>query len=162
MTRAPGRVVPFARVQIVQSEEGGAISRINVREGDLVQAGDLLVELDTVQLVAGVSEARACRRARKPDGAHRCRAVRQGVELPCLPQRLSRIHRQSAPAIQSPPGRAAPVLAGTLRPRALAQANSCGVKEAAPRRSTSAGGMVASACASHSTARCESVCKGVT
>lgn len=58
VTRAPGRVVPFARVQVVQSEEGGAIARIHVREGDLVTAGQLLVELDTVQLVAGVAEAR--------------------------------------------------------------------------------------------------------
>lgn len=59
VTRAPGRVVPFARVQIVQSEEGGAISAINVREGDRVTRGQLLVELDTVQLRAGVEEARA-------------------------------------------------------------------------------------------------------
>ncbi|MGB3165560.1 MAG: HlyD family efflux transporter periplasmic adaptor subunit [Alteraurantiacibacter sp.] len=59
VTRAPGRVVPYARVQVVQSEEGGAIAQIHVREGDLVKAGDLLVELDTVQLTAGVGEARA-------------------------------------------------------------------------------------------------------
>ncbi|QZH75020.1 MAG: HlyD family efflux transporter periplasmic adaptor subunit [Erythrobacter sp.] len=58
VTRAPGRVVPFARVQVVQSEEGGAIARILVREGDRVTAGQLLVELDTVQLVAGAEEAR--------------------------------------------------------------------------------------------------------
>ncbi len=59
VTRAPGKVVPFARVQIVQSEEGGAISAIHVREGDLVTAGELLVELDTVKLTASVEEARA-------------------------------------------------------------------------------------------------------
>ena len=59
VTRAPGRVVPFARVQVVQSEEGGAISQIHVREGDQVTAGQLLVELDTVQLTAGTEEARA-------------------------------------------------------------------------------------------------------
>ncbi len=59
VTRAPGKVVPFARVQIVQSEEGGAISAIHVREGDLVTAGQLLVELDTVKLTASVEEARA-------------------------------------------------------------------------------------------------------
>ena len=59
VTRAPGRVVPFARVQVVQSEEGGSISRIAVREGDRVTKGQLLVELDTVQLEAGVREARA-------------------------------------------------------------------------------------------------------
>ena len=59
VTRAPGRVVPYARVQIVQSEEGGAISAINVREGDKVRAGELLVELDTTKLGAAVEETRA-------------------------------------------------------------------------------------------------------
>lgn len=59
VTRAQGRVVPFARVQVVQSEEGGAIREIFVREGDRVKAGQLLVELDPVQLAAGVEEARA-------------------------------------------------------------------------------------------------------
>jgi adhesin transport system membrane fusion protein len=59
VTRAPGRVVPYARVQIVQSEEGGAISAINVREGDEVREGELLVELDTVKLIAAVEESRA-------------------------------------------------------------------------------------------------------
>jgi adhesin transport system membrane fusion protein len=59
VTRAPGRVVPFARVQIVQSEEGGVIGAIHVREGDRVKRGELLVELDTVKLTAAVAEARA-------------------------------------------------------------------------------------------------------
>ncbi len=59
VTRAPGRTIPYARVQIVQSEEGGAISAIHVREGDLVTQGQVLVELDTVQLTAAVEEARA-------------------------------------------------------------------------------------------------------
>lgn len=59
VTRAPGRVVPFARVQIVQSEESGAISAIYVREGDRVEKGELLVKLGTVKLVAAVEEARA-------------------------------------------------------------------------------------------------------
>lgn len=59
VTRAPGRVVPYERVQVVQSEEGGAISAIHVREGDRVMAGQLLVELDTVQTEAGVEETRA-------------------------------------------------------------------------------------------------------
>ncbi|MCP5397077.1 MAG: HlyD family efflux transporter periplasmic adaptor subunit [Sphingomonadaceae bacterium] len=59
VTRAPGKVIPFARVQVVQSEEGGSIGAIHVREGDRVTAGQLLVELDTVQLTASVTEARA-------------------------------------------------------------------------------------------------------
>lgn len=58
VTRAPGRVVPFARVQIVQSEQDGAITDIAVREGEQVKEGQLLIELDTVQLEAAVREAR--------------------------------------------------------------------------------------------------------
>lgn len=59
VTRATGKVVPFARIQVVQSEEGGAITAIHVREGDRVKAGQLLVELDTVQLSARAEETRA-------------------------------------------------------------------------------------------------------
>lgn len=58
VARAPGRVVPFARVQVVQSEQDGAIARIAVREGARVKAGDLLIALDTVQLETAVREAR--------------------------------------------------------------------------------------------------------
>lgn len=58
VTRAPGTVVPFARVQIVQSEQGGSIAQIAVREGETVKAGQMLVELDKVQLEAGLREAR--------------------------------------------------------------------------------------------------------
>lgn len=58
VTRAPGRVVPFARVQVVQSEQDGAITQIAVREGEQVKQGQLLVALDSVQLEAAVREAR--------------------------------------------------------------------------------------------------------
>ena len=58
VTRAQGRVVPFARVQVIQSEQDGAISNIAVREGETVSAGQLLIELDKVQLEAAVREAR--------------------------------------------------------------------------------------------------------
>lgn len=57
VTRAPGKVVPFSRIQIVQSEQDGAISAIGVREGETVSAGQALIELDRVQLEAGLREA---------------------------------------------------------------------------------------------------------
>ena len=58
VTRAPGKVVPFSRVQIVQSEQDGAIASIAVREGEAVEQGQTLIELDRVQLEAGLNEAR--------------------------------------------------------------------------------------------------------
>ena len=59
ISRAPGQVIPTARVQIIQSLDGGKITEIRVREGDRVKGGELLVVLDKVKLAAGVEEARA-------------------------------------------------------------------------------------------------------
>ena len=59
ITRAPGKVVPIARIQLIQSADGGVISEIRVREGDRVTRGQLLMTLDKVKIVAGVTEARA-------------------------------------------------------------------------------------------------------
>ncbi|NBB23637.1 HlyD family efflux transporter periplasmic adaptor subunit [Porphyrobacter sp. SLTP] len=57
ITRAPGTVIPIGRVQIVQSVNGGEIARINVREGDQVRRGQVLVVLSKVREAAAVEEA---------------------------------------------------------------------------------------------------------
>lgn len=59
ITRAPGTVVPSARVQIVQSPEGGVIKQMLVREGDRVRKGQLLVTLEKVSQTAAVAESTA-------------------------------------------------------------------------------------------------------
>lgn len=59
ITRAPGKVIPIGKVQIIQSADGGVISQIRVREGDEVKRGQLLVVLDKVKLQAAVDESRA-------------------------------------------------------------------------------------------------------
>lgn len=56
VSRAPGQVIPTGRVQIIQSSDGGVIADINVREGDRVQKGQILVMLDQVKIKAAVSE----------------------------------------------------------------------------------------------------------
>lgn len=59
ITRARGEVIPSGRIQIVQSEEGGTIRELLVREGDRVKRGQLLVRLDEVRPGAAVEESRA-------------------------------------------------------------------------------------------------------
>lgn len=59
VSRAGGQVIPSGRVQIMQSTDGGVIETINVREGDRVRAGQVLVTLDRVRLAAAVDEGRA-------------------------------------------------------------------------------------------------------
>lgn len=43
---APGEVIPQGRVKVIQHLEGGIIQAIHVREGDTVNVGDPLVQLD--------------------------------------------------------------------------------------------------------------------
>lgn len=59
VSRAAGQVIPAGRVQILQSSDGGVIGAINVKEGDRVRKGQVLVTLDPVRLEAAVDEGRA-------------------------------------------------------------------------------------------------------
>jgi len=43
---AQGRVIPTGRVKVLEPLETGVVRAIYVREGDVVEAGDLLIELD--------------------------------------------------------------------------------------------------------------------
>ena len=46
LIRGTGKVVPSKRVQTIQNLEGGIISKVWVKEGDIVQVDDVLVELE--------------------------------------------------------------------------------------------------------------------
>lgn len=46
ITRGDGRVIPIRRMQTIQSLEGGILSELLVREGDVVQQGQTLANLD--------------------------------------------------------------------------------------------------------------------
>lgn len=59
VSRATGQVIPAGRVQVLQSNDGGVISEILVREGDQVRKGQKLVLLDQVKIEASVEEGRA-------------------------------------------------------------------------------------------------------
>lgn len=52
---ASGRIEVDQNRQIVQHPTGGVVSEIRVQEGDVVTAGDVLIELDKTQLVSQLS-----------------------------------------------------------------------------------------------------------
>jgi adhesin transport system membrane fusion protein len=59
VSRAPGQIIPTGRVQVIQSNDGGQIVSIPVREGDRVKKGQLLAQLDDTKINAAVAESRA-------------------------------------------------------------------------------------------------------
>ena len=61
VTRAQGKVIPTHNLQLVQSLEGGIVSEILVREGDIVTAEQKLVQLQDTQFSANFRETLAKR-----------------------------------------------------------------------------------------------------
>jgi adhesin transport system membrane fusion protein len=59
VTRGEARVIPSSQLQIVQSVDGGVIEEILVREGQLVEAGELLLRVDPTRFVSSLLESRA-------------------------------------------------------------------------------------------------------
>ncbi len=58
ITRGEGKVIPASRIQLVQNLEGGIVRRIATHEGALVQAGDILVNIDTTGSGSSLDERR--------------------------------------------------------------------------------------------------------
>lgn len=56
VVRATGKIVSHERTQIVQNLEGGILIKLNVSEGDNIEAGQVLAELDTTRYQAQLEE----------------------------------------------------------------------------------------------------------
>jgi len=59
VARATGEVIASSRVQIIQAVDGGVISKMLVKEGDRVEAGQELARLDQTRVGATVGEVEA-------------------------------------------------------------------------------------------------------
>ncbi|PMR72931.1 HlyD family type I secretion periplasmic adaptor subunit [Billgrantia endophytica] len=59
VTRGTGRVIPSSQLQKVQSFDGGVVQEILVREGQLVEAGQVLMRIDPTRFIANFRENRA-------------------------------------------------------------------------------------------------------
>lgn len=77
VTRGDARVVPSRQLQVVQSLDGGVVAEILVREGDVVEAGQLLLRIDETRATSGVRESAAQGYALKARAA-RLRALAEG------------------------------------------------------------------------------------
>lgn len=58
VTRGEARVVPTSQVQIVQSVDGGVVEELAVKEGDVVNADQLLLRIDPTRFVSNMQESR--------------------------------------------------------------------------------------------------------
>ena len=54
ITRGEGRVIPSRQLQVIQSLDGGIVSEILVKEGDLVKIGMPLIKIDETRAVASL------------------------------------------------------------------------------------------------------------
>jgi adhesin transport system membrane fusion protein len=59
VARGEGKVIPSRQLQIVQSFDGGVVEEILVREGQVVEEGELLLRIDSTRFVSSFRENRA-------------------------------------------------------------------------------------------------------
>jgi membrane fusion protein, adhesin transport system len=59
VTRGQGKVIPSRQVQVIQSQDGGVVTEILVREGDTVRQGQLMVSLDQTRSQSSFRENRS-------------------------------------------------------------------------------------------------------
>lgn len=59
VTRGEGRVVPSRQLQVLQSLDGGVVSEILVKEGQVVEAGQPLVNIDPTRFDSSLQENRS-------------------------------------------------------------------------------------------------------
>lgn len=65
VAKASGEVIASSRVQIIQSVDGGVLSKLYVKEGDQVEKGQILATLDQTRVGASLGEVDAKRMALK-------------------------------------------------------------------------------------------------
>lgn len=102
VTHGIGKVIPSRQVQVVQSADGGVIAEILVREGDIVEAGQVLLKIDQTRFMSSLREnraeylallARAARLSALADGAPLSMPAEVLKEDPALAAREQQLYR---------------------------------------------------------------------
>ncbi|MDO9600262.1 MAG: HlyD family type I secretion periplasmic adaptor subunit [Azoarcus sp.] len=85
VTRGDAKVVPSTQLQVIQSFDGGVVEEMPVREGQIVNAGDLLLRIDPTRFVSSLQENRAQYFALQARAA-RLQALTGGTALDIAPE----------------------------------------------------------------------------
>lgn len=86
VARGDGRVIPSKQLQVIQALDGGVVSQILVKEGQVVEAGQLLLKIDETRATSGVRESAAQSFALQAKQA-RLKALAEGVPFsPPIPK----------------------------------------------------------------------------
>lgn len=59
VTRGEGRVIPSRQTQVVQNLEGGIVAEILIREGEIVEPGQVLMRIDNIRAASDFRERRS-------------------------------------------------------------------------------------------------------
>lgn len=90
---ANGKVVPTSHIQVVQNLEGGIISNIRVKEGNIVKQGQTLVEMDDTRFKSEYNEKLAKLNALQSE-IYRLRAESEGKDKIDFPEEFSRKNKK--------------------------------------------------------------------
>jgi adhesin transport system membrane fusion protein len=85
ITKGEGKVIPSRQLQVLQSVDGGIVSEIMVREGQVVDAGQMLLRVDPTRFESSVNESNAQRFALQAKAA-RLRALVEGKPFEAPPE----------------------------------------------------------------------------
>ncbi|WP_341913875.1 HlyD family type I secretion periplasmic adaptor subunit [Polaromonas sp. YR568] len=88
ITKGEGKVIPSRQLQILQSLDGGVVSEILVQEGQVVEPGQVLVNIDTTRFDSSVKENRVQYLALLAKAA-RLRALAEGVPFVPPPEAVA-------------------------------------------------------------------------
>ncbi|WP_372828527.1 HlyD family type I secretion periplasmic adaptor subunit [Polaromonas sp.] len=88
ITKGEGKVIPSKQLQVMQSLDGGIVSEILVQEGQVVEPGQILVNIDTTRFDSSVKENRVQYLALLARAA-RVRALAEGVPFVPPPEAVA-------------------------------------------------------------------------
>ncbi len=87
ITKGEGKVIPSSQIRVLQSLDGGIVAEINVKEGQVVDAGQVLLRVDPTRFESSVRENRSQYMALVTKAA-RLRALAEGLPFTPPPEAL--------------------------------------------------------------------------